>query len=51
MKLNVICQDCGKTLCSIEKDQISQEDVDLYSNTVVCDNDKDSKILAVKTLE
>ena len=51
MKLQVICQDCGKMLCEIEKDQINQEDLDLYSNNVSCQEDPQSEVAAVKVLK
>ena len=51
MKLQVICQDCGKMLCEIEKDQVTQDDLDLYSNNVNCQEDPQSEVTAVKVLK
>lgn len=37
MKLSVSCQICGKVLCIIEKDNITDDDVNLYETTCSCD--------------
>lgn len=37
MKLTITCQICGKILTIIEKDQVSDEDVNLYSQSSSCD--------------
>lgn len=39
MKLTVICQTCGKKLSVVEKDQISQEDINMYTNNSTCPED------------
>lgn len=39
MKINVICQTCGKLLASAEKDQVSQSDLDMYVAGSSCATD------------
>lgn len=40
MKLTVTCQSCGKLLSVVEKDQISQEDIEQYRTSSYCDTVK-----------
>lgn len=37
MKLTITCQICGKILTEIEKDQISDDDVNMYGQASFCD--------------
>lgn len=37
MKLTITCQVCGKVLCIIEKDQISDADIAMYQAGSYCD--------------
>jgi hypothetical protein len=32
----VLCSECGKKLIEIEKDQITQEDIDMYKQNSMC---------------
>ena len=39
MKLTITCQICGRTISTIEKCDISQDDIDTYSNNSSCQVD------------
>jgi hypothetical protein len=39
MKLSITCQTCGRTISIIEKDSISQDDIDNYSTSSSCEVD------------
>jgi succinate dehydrogenase flavin-adding protein (antitoxin of CptAB toxin-antitoxin module) len=39
MKIHVVCQTCGKTLSVVEKEQVSQEDLDMYRQMSSCPDD------------
>lgn len=66
MKLTVTCRICGKILSEVEKDSISDIDIDSYEASSSCETDgpfqeydeeglplpmDNSNIIAVKTLE
>ena len=48
MKIEVICQECGKILCEIEKDEVTHEDLSMYSSSVICDVDTNAQVAAIK---
>lgn len=39
MKITVSCQKCGKILALAEKDLVTQDDLNMYMSTCVCDTD------------
>lgn len=39
MKLTVVCQKCARVISAVEKDSISQGDIDMYVSNSVCDMD------------
>lgn len=39
MKITVICQKCGTVISVIEKDQVSDEDLNMYKNSSSCSTD------------
>ena len=39
MKLTIVCQACGRTLSMVEKDSISQDDVNMYVSGSSCATD------------
>jgi len=39
MKITVVCQKCGKVLSIIEKDVVSDEDLNMYTNFSSCSTD------------
>lgn len=39
MKLTATCKICGRTIAVMEKDSISQDDMDLYQQTCSCEVD------------
>jgi hypothetical protein len=39
MKLAITCQICGRTISSVEKYQITQDDINNYSNNSSCQVD------------
>lgn len=44
MKLTVTCQLCGKILSVIQKDQITNEDIDMYKSSSFCDTLQDDGV-------
>lgn len=50
MKLLVTCQTCGKTLSIVEKDFVTNEDVELYQATSSCEDDGPDNIVVSKTV-
>jgi hypothetical protein len=52
MKIQVICQECGKKLTEVNKDQVSNEDLALYEKTVGCeDHGGNSYVYAYEDVE
>ena len=51
MKLQVICQECGEVLCEVEKNDVTQEDIDMYSSSVICEIDPNAVVAAVKLVK
>lgn len=39
MKITVSCKKCGRILAIAEKDVVSQEDLDMYTNSCACSVD------------
>ena len=37
MKIQVICQECGKKITEIEKDVVSNDDINLYEKSCQCE--------------
>ena len=48
MKLEIKCTTCDKTLVVIDKEVISQEDINMYTNSVSCDEHGNADIQAVE---
>ena len=44
MKLTITCQICGKILTKVEKDQISDDDIQMYESACSCDTVQDDGI-------
>lgn len=36
MKLTISCQTCGKVLAAIQKDQVTQDDINMYEAGAFC---------------
>lgn len=48
-EMTVICSVCNKVLIHIEKDDITQEDIDMYESGVICPEDGQTATCDVKS--
>lgn len=49
MKLTVTCQECGGILLVVEKDVITDEDIQMYEDSCSCEKDGQDSIQGTKT--
>jgi hypothetical protein len=47
MKMTICCSICNKQLCEINKTQITQQDIDLYTEMVKCDEDHEEQNIGI----